>query len=514
MATPTPPAASPIPIAAPPLPFGSGDTSRIDAANRLLSEFRYGSADHERGLDMLREVAREDGPHAARAHWLLGAYFVQVSARPEAAAEAATWLQRAADAGIAPAIDRLADLCLRGWGVARSPERALTLQQRLAARGFQRAAWEVGYLASQAEAGAEPGVAASAFARACALGYPPAYYSLGLRFATGAGVARDAAFARALLLRAADARFPDARAAADELAPEADAGAAAADWHARLKANLDAAEGLLAALVPGIASADGSLDPQVARLEAHFASVGHPALRIEDGRLRIAPDGGASMPAIARGWNWLAQRPRVAVCADFATREECAHLMHKVADSLTRARDFVRGGDNDDSEITNFNGSGRPLGPMHSDAVVRSLEARIAGMTDWRRDALEPCSIIRYEAGEEYRPHVDFFSDEQIARNLATRNDPGGQRIATFLLYLRAPDLGGETVYEHAGVTVRGEPGLGALHYNVTPDGRQDTQSLHTGRPIVGGEKWLWRSTLREHSLYDAPDTAVPGTPA
>src|SRR5690606_20744929 len=163
-------------------------------------------------------------------------------------------------------------------------------------------------------------------------------------FATGAGVARDAAFARALLLRAADARFPDARAAADELVPAEEAGAAAADWHARLKANLDAADGLLAALVPGIDSADGSLDPQVAKLEAHFASVGHPALRVADGRLAVAAGGAAPSAPAARDWNWLAQRPRVATCADFATLEECAHLMHKVGDSRARARAFVRGG--------------------------------------------------------------------------------------------------------------------------------------------------------------------------
>jgi hypothetical protein len=442
--------------------------------------------------------------HAARAQWLLGAYFLQVSRRPGAAAAAATWLQRAADAGVAPAVDRLADLHLRGWGMARSVAGSLALQQRLAARGFQRAAWESGYLAGQAEAGATPGAAASAFARGCALGYPPAYYSLGLRFATGDGVERDAAFARALLLRAADARFPDARAAADELVPEAEAGNAARDWHAHLKANFDAADGLLDALVPAANPVDGSVDPLVVRLEAHLAAIGHPAIRIENGRLQVAPGGAAPASGVTREWKWLAQRPRVAVCAAFATREECAHLMHKVGGSLARAREFVRGGDNDESEIENFNGSGRPLGPMHTDAVVRILEARIAGMTAWRMDALEPCSIIRYEAGEEYRPHVDYFTDPQIARNVAERNDPGGQRIATFLLYLRAPDRGGETVYEQAGVTVRGEAGLGVLHYNVTPDGRQDEQSLHSGRPIEGGEKWLWRSTLREQDLYDA----------
>ena len=488
------------------------DGARIELANHLFVGHRFDSTEHERGLELLRQVA--EGPRHSEAYWLLGMYFLQVTTWPDAHAEAARWLQRAADAGVAPAIDRLADMNLQGLGVPYSHERALALQQHLAECGFQQAAWQVGYLSSNGEGnGSNGGMSLTAFARACALGYPPAYYSLGLRFALGMGVTRDAAFARALLCRAADGRFPDARAAADEFAPESEYGAEASAWHRRLKENLGAAQSLLAGLVPtDVPLGTLACNPLIAKLEAHFAAIGHSALRMDGGgRLHVVSDGSGPLRAVPQAWDWLAQRPQIAVSRRFATREECAHLMHKVAGSLVPADQYRKRGANDDSELENFNGLGRPIGSLHSDAVVRQIERRIASMTNWSVAALEPCSIIRYQPGEEYRPHVDSFSRAQIERNRSERGDFGGQRIASFLLYLQVPEAGGETFFHYPELLVRGEPGMGLLHYNAIPDGSPDVQSLHSGRPVERGEKWLWRSTLREHSLY--PTQARTATP-
>lgn len=48
------------------------DGARIELGNRLLSEHRYGSADHEAGLELLKQAAR--GPRGVHAQWFLGAY--------------------------------------------------------------------------------------------------------------------------------------------------------------------------------------------------------------------------------------------------------------------------------------------------------------------------------------------------------------------------------------------------------------------------------------------------------
>jgi prolyl 4-hydroxylase len=475
------------------------DAARIELGNRLLSANPYGSPEHERGLEWLKLAAQ--GPQGAQAQWFLGAYFAQVSVRPDARAQALHWIGRAAEAGMPAAIDRLADIHLAGLGVEPSPVRALQLQQQLADLGFSRAAWEAGYLHSQELVdGSSANAAAGAFARACALGYPPAYYSLGLRFALGAGVARDASFGRALLLRAADGRFPGAREAADELAPASEA-TGASRWHGVLKANMDAAP--LEQLAPG-RLAPAARPAAVRQLESHFARIAHPALSIDaGGRLACAAGGDASLRASPAPWQWLGERPRVATSAEFASREECDHLVHKMAESLRRASDYRRGRRaNDDAEVLYFSGSGQAVGALGADSVVRVMERRIADMTGWDREALEPCSVIRYEPGEEYQPHVDYFTAEQMANDRAEGRDFGGQRLATFLVYLRAPDAGGETVYERTGLTVAGRRGMAVLHYNVTPDGLPDDWSLHTGRKVRQGEKWLWRSTLREHPLH------------
>lgn len=494
------------PTSARDVPRASDEQARIQQANQLLAGHRYGTPEHERGFELLRQAA--DGPLGPHAQWLLGAYFLQVGVRPNAQAEAARWLRLAADAGIPPAIDRLADMHLQGIGLPFSPQDALVLHRHLAGEGHQQSAWMAGYLAGQcdvsADAGARHDPAATAFLRASALAFPPAYYSLGLRFALGTGVARDLAFARALLLRAADGGFLDAREAADALAPEAEAGGEAAAWHARLKQNLDAAQPLLAMLAPEAPRPGQSRQQALAQLEAHLVAIGHPALRLDsDGRGCVLSDGSAPLCARREAWSWLSARPRVASCRGFATREECAHLMNKVANSLTLPHEYRTGRSaNDDAELASFSGSGRPLGAMHADPVVRMLERRLAVMSDWPVTALEPCSIVRYRPGEEYRLHVDYFTDEQIATNRAQRSDRSGQRIATFLLYLRAADAGGETEYPDANLVVQGEAGMAVLHFNAATDGTPDLSSRHIGRPVRAGEKWLWRSALRQHPIY------------
>lgn len=478
--------------------LAGNEGARIALADRLLNGHRHDTAEHRRGLDLL--LAAADGPHWAQACWRLGAYYLQVTVWPDAHAQAARWLQKAAEAGVAPAIDRLATLHLQGLGAPFDPRRALELQMHLADAGFQQAAWESGYLLDQIAA--DPPAAASAFARACALGYPPAYYSLGLRMALATGPDRDPAFARALLLRAADA-----------LAPGADCAERAMHWHARLKENLVIARPLLNQLAPSdIPLRQPSRHPLLARVEAHLAAIAHPAVAVDaDARLCVRAGAVGALRATPGTLQWVCEDPKIAISRHFASREECAHLMHKVAPSLRHPDAYVkRDRANDASESAQFDGQGHPPGALHADAVVRLIERRIIAAAGWNTAALEPHSVIRYQPGEQYLPHVDSFTAEQIQRNRAG-GDLGGQRAVTFLLCLRAPEQGGETYFHHPQLAVRGEAGQALLHYNAVPDGGQDVRSLHSGRPVLRGEKWMWRSTLREHALYPTrSDEAVP----
>jgi TPR repeat protein len=475
--------------------------ARIELGNRLIAEHPVGSENCERGLELLRGAA--DGPQGAAASWLLGGFYLQNLSLPGGIDQATEWMKRAADARVGPALDRLANLYIRGLGVEQQPERALALLRTLAEAGFQRAAWEVGYLLSSIDSLEDAPAAATAFARACALSFPPAYYSLGLRFAAGAGVAPDPAFGRALLLRAADAGFPDARSAADEFAPAERFGADAETWYATLKSNHAQAGPLLQQLGGSSITIPAGRAPAVDRLEAHFAAIGHPGLAVgDDGRLHAAGGTGPALRARPAAWQWLSNEPRVAVSADFVSREERAQVMAMVGGALMPPEQYTGGHVHGAAENRFFSGKGMAFGALTSDAMIRCIERRVADWTEWSPDAIEPSSVIAYRPGQEYRPHVDYFAEAQIAENRDRVRDYGGQRVVTFLICLRPAERGGDTVYPDAGVTVSHAAGAAMMHYNVLPDGSPDEKSVHHGMPVEAGEKWLLRTTLREHTRY------------
>lgn len=57
----------------------------------------------------------------------------------------------------------------------------------------------------------------------------------------------------------------------------------------------------------------------------------------------------------------------------------------------------------------------------------------------------EDIQVLRYEHGQKYDPHYDYFVDKvNIAR--------GGHRVATVLMYLTDVAKGGETVFPNAEV--------------------------------------------------------------
>lgn len=54
--------------------------------------------------------------------------------------------------------------------------------------------------------------------------------------------------------------------------------------------------------------------------------------------------------------------------------------------------------------------------------------------------------VLRYELGQKYEPHFDYFHDK-------VNQQLGGHRIATVLMYLSNVEKGGETIFPNSEVT-------------------------------------------------------------
>ena len=179
----------------------------------------------------------------------------------------------------------------------------------------------------------------------------------------------------------------------------------------------------------------------------------------------------------------LSQRPVVKIFPKLMTGAECRYLIDLATpgyqpsmvfdDNAQLVRDPIRTSD------------GSTIHWLIEDPVVHALNRRIAAATGTAYESGETLQSLRYEPGQEYRPHFDFV--------------PGNnRRLWTALLYLNDDYLGGETEFVETGLKVRGGIGDLLVFGNAGPDGDLEPLSRHAGLPVTGGIKYLATRWIRE----------------
>jgi prolyl 4-hydroxylase len=208
--------------------------------------------------------------------------------------------------------------------------------------------------------------------------------------------------------------------------------------------------------------------------------------------------------------------PRATLYKSFLTEAECTHLkalaaptmeVSSVVDSVTGipAPSAVR------------SSTGTFLNPA-ADAVVARIERRLALITHIPVENGEALQVLHYTGGAKYEPHLDAFSDA-----FNSRAEAGGQRVATVLMFLESPEVGGETVFPNAGARAAGPgwsecareglavkpvAGDALLFWSTTPDGAVDPASLHGSCPTTRGSKWTATRWLHGGAFGDANPAA------
>ncbi|XP_065021645.1 probable prolyl 4-hydroxylase 4 isoform X2 [Musa acuminata AAA Group] len=196
----------------------------------------------------------------------------------------------------------------------------------------------------------------------------------------------------------------------------------------------------------------------------------------------------------------LSWKPRAFVYERFLTDEECDHLISLARLELKRSAvaDNLSG----KSTLSEVRTSSGMFINKGKDSIVEGIEDKIAAWTFLPKENGEDIQVLRYEPGQKYDPHYDYFSDKvNIAR--------GGHRIATVLMYLTDVAKGGETVFPSAeeprhrgedakddsfsecaqrGKAVKPKRGNALLFFSLHPDATTDQGSLHAGCPVIEDE--------------------------
>jgi prolyl 4-hydroxylase len=193
----------------------------------------------------------------------------------------------------------------------------------------------------------------------------------------------------------------------------------------------------------------------------------------------------------------LSERPRLRAFPGFASAAECKWVMTRLRHKLAPAMvwDEINGSQKVDPVRSN---SAVELRLTEMDVVIEVLRARISIATRLPEPIFEIPQVMHYSVGQEFKPHHDFLDPGEIgvAADLASR----GQRIGTFLVYLNDDFEGGETEFPRAAISHRARGGDALFFANVTPDGRPDPLTVHAGRPLVKGEKWIFSQWIRDRA--------------
>ena len=200
---------------------------------------------------------------------------------------------------------------------------------------------------------------------------------------------------------------------------------------------------------------------------------------------------------------WLSHYPHVAFVPEFLTDAECDALVAEAKPKMFRSQVAPYKNSNANPVNDVRTSSQTWLNPGYG--VAKKVIDRVMHlMRQFPHNAHEELQILRYQLGQKYDAHNDYFDP-------ALYGPQANNRAATAYLYLSDVAAGGETHFPRAGgrpppmeyrscdtgLSVRPKKRALAIFYDMDCQGRLDPTSLHGGCPVKEGVKWAGTLWLR-----------------
>jgi prolyl 4-hydroxylase len=124
--------------------------------------------------------------------------------------------------------------------------------------------------------------------------------------------------------------------------------------------------------------------------------------------------------------------------------------------------------------------------------LIRKIENKVCDFLNINLDQIEPLQIAKYEKGQEYKYHYDYFDKTD------------NQRQYSIIIYLNDLDEqdGGATHFSLYKCKFFPYKGRAIQWNNINPDKSLNKLSLHAGQPILTDKtKYILTIWTREYSL-------------
>ncbi|HVK95691.1 MAG TPA: 2OG-Fe(II) oxygenase [Noviherbaspirillum sp.] len=188
------------------------------------------------------------------------------------------------------------------------------------------------------------------------------------------------------------------------------------------------------------------------------------------------------------------QSPRIVLLGNVLSEEECDALTAYGEQRLERSPVVA---DGDGSMHIHVHRTSRGAMMQRAEIpLIGRIESRLAALTGWPADCGEGLQLLRYEKGNEYRPHFDWF--DPALPGPRKHLERGGQRLATIIMYLSEVEQGGGTAFPNIGLQIQPKKGSAVFFANTDASRIPEQAALHAGQPVEKGVKFIATKWLRE----------------
>ena len=201
---------------------------------------------------------------------------------------------------------------------------------------------------------------------------------------------------------------------------------------------------------------------------------------------------GATLDATPRLWRLCsgAKQPiQLYVMDDFLDAETCRRMCVKIDEGSYPSPLYEK--EKHDDVRTSYSCNLNAYDPL-----IVEVDNRIYGLLGIDRIDREPLQGQRYQEGQRFREHADFFYIDEPY--WAEYEPHGGQRTWTAMIYLNDVETGGATRFKLLNFQVEPKVGRILIWNNMALDGSPNPWTQHEGQPVGDGVKYVVTKWYRE----------------
>jgi len=184
---------------------------------------------------------------------------------------------------------------------------------------------------------------------------------------------------------------------------------------------------------------------------------------------------------------------------NFLDISECNHLCQMIKKNNQRS---TVSGNSKDGKVFNEARTSKSAFLSNNDLIVSKINERISEVVQVPLSHGEPLQGQLYNTGEFYGDHMDYFDDYALEHHCLS----SGQRTWTSMIYLNDVEEGGHTEFSSIGKSFAPQKGTALFWRNSHGRGSENPNTLHSGRPVVNGEKMIVTKWFRENVYNQRED--------